>query len=259
MKIIDFIAILGALAWLPHLIRILNEYFSIPEIRIITQRTAEIGFTTFGPILNIRLAFSIKNKEAVISAIKIKLQHASGEERILSWQGIIQRMGEMKNVEGFSIPFEKEQSVLAIKLSPKEIEERLIRFQEDEYHNNKEIYEAKAAKKLVYLQSKDKTFNVEEYLQTEEMKDLITFITHWFNWKQGEYKIIFEVHSPEKFKIIDNEYKFHLSPLDIEVLEKNKDLIELSFKEELNTIFIKDYKPKNLIWNWRNPIIKKIN
>ena len=89
--------------------------------------------------------------KAVLFGSESKNSNFSGEKRVFSWQGIIQRLGELRNPEGAPIPWEKEHSVLAIKLNQKEVEERLIRFQETDFHINKETYEAKSAKKLSYL------------------------------------------------------------------------------------------------------------
>ena len=255
MGLFDILAILGALAWLPFLIKVIRDILIIPEVRIITQRSAEIGFTTFGPIFNTRIAFAVSHKDLVISSIKIKLKHESGEIKIFSWQGIIQRLGEMRVYEGSSIPWEKEQSVLAIKLNQKEVEERLIRFQEDDYHAKKDEYDIKSMKKLAYLQEKGGDYN-EEFLKSEEIKDLILFIKQWFNWKQGEYEIIFDVESPDNFKLKDNVYKFLLTPMDIEALEKNKGLIELAYEDFVN-FDLPGYNQNKPLWNWRNPIIRK--
>ncbi|OQX90663.1 MAG: hypothetical protein B6D58_09755, partial [candidate division Zixibacteria bacterium 4484_95] len=224
MNIFEGAAILGALAWMPHLLKILKDVLTRPEIRVIVQRTAEIGYTPFGPILNLRIAFSVRHRDIVISSIKIRLKHESGEEKILSWQGIVERLAQMQTPEAGPIPWEKEHSVLAIKLTEKEVQERLIRFQEDDYHTNKETYESKVAKKLSYLKEKGE-YNPDDFLQSEEIKDLYSFIKHWFNWKQGEYTLIFEVDSPEKFILKDNVYEFSLNPLTIELLEANKELI----------------------------------
>ena len=62
MKLIDWIAILGALAWTPHLVNLVREWLAKSKVRVITQREVEIGFTTYGPIFNIRLAFSVENR-----------------------------------------------------------------------------------------------------------------------------------------------------------------------------------------------------
>lgn len=255
MKPFEWIALVGAFAWLPYVFKFLKDIFTQTEIRIITEKTVELGFTTFGAILNLRVAFAVRNKDIVISAIKIRLKHESGEEKIFSWHGIVQKMLQMKDPGGSLIPFEKELTVLAIKLEPKEIEERFIRFQEQAYHTNKEVYEMKAAKKSIYMQESG-NIDYDNFLKSEEMKDLYSFIKHSFNWKSGKYSVIFEMESPESFILKDNKYTFELTSMDVEHIEKNKGLIERAYEYQ--------YKPKEenetrqeLVWAWTNPVLTK--
>ena len=255
MSLFEILAILGALAWLPFFIKVIRGIFIIPEVRIITQRSAQIGFTTYGPIFNTRIAFAVKHKDIVISSLKIKLIHESGEVKIFSWQGIIQTLGEMRGFEGNTIPWEKVQSVLAIKINQKDVEERLIRFQEDDYLDKKDEYEIKTVKKLAYLQEKGDDYH-DEFLKSEEMKDLISFIKQWFNWKQGEYKIIFIIESPDKFNLKDNMYDFFLTSMDIEALEKNKESIDLFYENSVK-FDLPEYSELKERWSWRNPTVKK--
>jgi hypothetical protein len=255
MGLFEWLAIIGAFAWLPTLIKFLRDLFIIPEVTIITQSFAEIGYTTFGPIFNTRLAFSTKNRSIVISSIKLILVHENGKEKTFSWQGIVQNLGVIKNLEGSSIPFEKEQSVLAIKLNEKEVEERFIRFQEDEFRSQKENYEAKTSKKIAYLQEKG-SLNYDEFLNCEEMNDLYSFIKQWFNWEKGKYYVKYHIESPDKFILKDYSYNFELTAIDIDALEKNKDLIEFAY-EDLLKMNVQGYSPKEPFFNWRNPKIKK--
>jgi hypothetical protein len=256
MTIFEGAAILGALAWIPYLFKIVRDAITRPEIRIIAQRTMEVGYTPLGPIMNLRIAFSVRHRGIVISSIKIRLKHESGEEKTFSWQGIVQRLFQVVPREVPPIPMEKELSVLAIKLNEKEVEERYIRFQEDDYHTNREIYESKAVKKLTYLKEKG-TFSPDEFLQSEEMKDVTSFMKHWFNWKQGKYTMTFEVESPEKFSLKDNLYEFSLNPLNIELLETNKEFIPLSYEDQFK-IGMEGYQPHKINWNWVNPLVKKM-
>ncbi len=255
MTIFETAAILGVFAWLPHLIKLIKAVFTRPEIRIITHRISEIGYTTFGPIINQRIAFSVRHRDIVISSIKIRLKHESGEEKILSWQGITQKLGQLTASEGGSVSWDKELSALAIRLTEKEIEERVIRFQEEAYYIKKENYESEIAKKWNYLK-KTGRYDADKFLESEEMGTLYLFIKQWFSWKQGKYTLTFEIDSPEKFKLKDNSYEFTLNPLNIEQLESNIDFIQLSF-EDLLKFFTEGYKPHNPKWNWAYPILGK--
>jgi len=211
----------------------------------------EIGFTTYGSIFNLRLAFAVKNKDTVVSDIKIKLKHESGEERLLEWQGITQHLGKMKTPDAGEMPWEKEHSVLAIKLNQKDIEERFIRFQEPSFLTSQREYVNKSVKKMTYLKAEGK-YEPNEFLREPEMTELYAFNKHAFPWKAGKYHVSIEIQSPEKFELIDNIREFSLTPLDIEKLETNKDQIELAYKDMIVGIEEED---KRQHWQWCNPTL----
>ena len=250
MNLIDWLAILGALAWTPHLLNLLRDWLTKSKVRVITQREVELGFTTYGPIFNIRLAFSVENKDIVISDLKIRLTHESGEERVFEWQGITQHMGKMTLPDSSAMPFEKEQSVLAIKLNQKDIEERFVKFQDPAYLATQREYASKAAKKMAYLKAEEK-YKPEAFLRESEMTDLYSFNKHAFSWKSGKYTASIEMQSPEQFDLVDNVRVFDLTPLDIEKMEKNKDLLELDYKRIIAG------GEEKITWQWCNPALTK--
>jgi len=254
MKLIDWIAILGALAWTPHLISLIRNWLTKPEIRVITPQAVSLGFTTYGSILNLHLAFSVKNKDVVISALKLKLKHESGGEKHFEWQGIHQHLMKMKAPDGSVLPYEKEQSVLAMKLNQKDIEERFIQFHETSFKQEKYAKESQGLKNIAYLKSQNK-YDPQEFMKSQDMQDLISFIKQSFYWKVGTYTVTVEVESPEDFNIVDNEYSFSLTPLDIEDLEKNKEFIEHDYKNILVPQSEEEYK--TVEWQWKNPTLQQ--
>lgn len=253
MKLIDWIAILGALAWAPHLIGVLKSWILKPKVRIITQKSVEIGFTTSGPIFNVRLAFAVENKDIVVSDIKIMLKHDSGEERVFEWQGITQHLGKMKMPNLGEMPYEKEHAVLAVKLNQKDIEERFVRFQEPTFINSKREYEKKAMRKMEYLKAEGK-YDKSRFLREQEMTDLYSFNKQAFPWKQGRYTVTIEMQSPEKFIVIDNVREFDLTPVDIDCLEKNKKLLEIDYERMILGI---DEEDDEFEWQWCHPVLLK--
>jgi len=65
------------------------------------------------------------------------------------------------------------------------------------------------------------------------------------------------LESPEEFEIINDEYEFILSPVDIEELEKNKGYIEHDYRNLLVPQPDDEYKPVN--WRWINPALQKVS
>jgi len=256
ISLYEIAAIIGALAWLPHIIKMIRAYFSKAEIRIILPKTAEIGFSIFGCIFNTKIAFSTKNKDIVVSEIGIKLKHESGFEKALSWQGITQRLAEFIKDNTTTYPMEKKQSVLAIKLNQKDIEERFIRFQDNSFLENKDSLQIKLIKKISYLQKSEK---MSELTSSDEFLDLISFVNHSFIWKAGKYTLEFIIESPEKFILKDYKYSFELTPIDIDTLDKNKKCIEDVVEEVGKVIENPEYKVEDIPYNWVYPSIKKLS
>lgn len=253
MEIFNLLAILGALAWSPHLVSLAKSYLTKPEVRIFTQKSAEIGFSTFGPIFNMRVAFSVKNHDLVVFNFKINVTHESGEEKLYEWQGLRQQVLQMHTSEG-SIPYEKEHSVLAFKLNQKEIEERIIQCQEISFIAGKKVHEDKAIKRLSFdIEQKD--FDQIKFLDCQEMLDVYNYIKQAFSWKAGKYKVVFQIETPESFNLVDNEYEFTLIPIDIEALEQNKDNVKQDYINRLTGENHEKYKA--VTWNWKNPPLYK--
>jgi hypothetical protein len=255
MTATDWIAIIGALAWLPPIVGMIKQWISQPNVRIITQPTPEIGFTTFGPICNIRLAFSVKNKDLVVTGLKLVITHESGESRSFEWRGITQKMGQMTFPETGPVPFEKELNVLAMKLIERDIEERFVRFQELTFLQGKANVEKRALKKLAYLKQQG-NLDLEKFLKSEEMADVYSNVKQAFSWKAGNYSVRFVLESPEKFEVSDDRYEFSLTPVDIEQLEENKKNIEQSYANEINPP-TNAGKPEPIRWNWSYPDLRK--
>ena len=87
------------------------------------------------------------------------------------------------------------------------------------------------------------------------MLDLYTYIKQFFSWKAGKYKVVFQIEAPDSFSLVDNEYEFTLTPMNIESLEQNKNNVEQDF---LNILAQKDHdKYKEINWNWVNPSLDK--
>jgi hypothetical protein len=246
-------AIAGAFAWAPFIWSFIKESFTKPEISIIVGNAPEIGYTAYGSIINLPVAFAVKNKDIVISGARILIKHESGDNKVLSWQGVVQHLGRANSSEG-TTPYEKEYGVLAIKLNQKDIEERFIRFQEEGFLNKKNEYEAKVLKKLNYKQQTGSA-DYSSIISSEEMVELCSFIKQSFSWKAGEYSLKFELDSSEKFKLINTEYKFILASSDIQELEKNRGFIETVYKNILIPQNDNE-KPNIILWSWRYPRLK---
>ncbi len=257
MSFTDLASVVGALAWIPPIFVAVRAWITRPEIRVITQPAPEVGFTTLGPILNLRIALTVTHKDIVITGIRLHVTHESGEESTFSWRGIVQRMGTMNYPQVGAVPFEKESNVLAMKVSQKDVEERFIRFQNLEYLEQKAVFDGTSLKKLAYLR-KSEPFDPSSFLKSQEMTDLYSFIRQSFSWKPGGYRIKVLLDSPDAFTVLDDEYAFTLSPLQVQDLSDNLNHIEQYFAYEV--LPLKDGEQRApIIWNWTYPDMQKVS
>jgi hypothetical protein len=253
----ELAAIIGALAWVPPIFVAVRSWMTKPKIRIITQPSPEIGFTTFGPILNLRVALTVTHKDIVITGIRLSVTHESGEQVTFSWRGIVQRMGTMNYPQVGAVPFEKESNVLAMKVSLKDVEERFIRFQNLGYLQRKGELDAISIKKLAYLRQSG-SFDGPSFLKSQEMADVYSFIRQSFAWKPGGYRLQVQLESPDAFTVLDDQYSFTLSPLEVQNLSDNLRHIEQYFANEVLPAK-EGAQPAPIPWRWVYPDMQKVD
>lgn len=68
----EILAVIGALAWLPQLFVWVEEKLKRPKLNIINHRLVEIGYTIYGPSINLNLAFSAENDDVFIETVYIE-------------------------------------------------------------------------------------------------------------------------------------------------------------------------------------------
>ncbi len=254
MTVLDWVAIIGALAWLPHLLSILTKYISKPVVRMIPPKGVDIGFTSFGPIFNLHLAFSVKNKDIVLSNLKVQLQHEGGDTHEFHCEGIDQTLMTMKVPDGPALPYEKKHSIFAFKINVKDIEEKIIKFQSPSFRSSSNDLISAAAKQQSFLKNKDQ-YDPEAFLKSEAMHNIITHNQNSFLWRSGSYTVTITADSPERYTLLDNTYKFSLNEVDIIELERNKPLIE----KDLYNILVPQPPEQfeEVTWQWRHPQLFK--
>lgn len=232
MSFTDLAAIVGALAWLPPIVIALRSWLAKPQLRVITQPSPEIGYTTFGPILNLRLALTVTRKDIVVTGIRLQLTHESGEQTNFDWRGVTQRLGTMTYPQIGAVPFEKELNVLALKVSLKDVEERFVRFQTLAYLEKKSDLEASSLKKMAYLRAVN-SFDAEAFLKSQEMLEIYSNFRQSFAWKTGGYRLKVLIESPDAFDVVGDEYTFNLSPLQVQEVSSNLAFVEQFYSNEI--------------------------
>jgi hypothetical protein len=136
------------------------------------------------------------------------------------------------------------------------VEERFVRFQNQEFLKRKSDLEVIALKKISYLRQ-ESTFDLMPFLRSQEMVDIYSFIRQSFAWKPGVYRLQVIMESPDAFSVVDDKYEFVLSPLHVQDLSDNLKKIEQSYMNEY--IPRKDGQEVNpVVWNWVYPEMQLI-
>ena len=82
------LALLGALAWLPQIIYVIYKWLVRPQLRFVPENTTEIGYSSFGPIINQTFAISSSRKDALIERISLVVIHESGTRHDFNWRSL---------------------------------------------------------------------------------------------------------------------------------------------------------------------------
>ena len=59
-------AVLGALAWMPQIIKWIVSWLRKPKLNIICDNEAQVGYIAFGSVLNVNLSFISKHKSSLV-------------------------------------------------------------------------------------------------------------------------------------------------------------------------------------------------
>ena len=229
------LAILGALAWLPPIISYLHKFFTKPKVSIISDKQIEIGYTTYGPIINLRLAFDSTKKDALIDLMTITLIHENHKTHQFTWEWFEEQLMEIQGPKGEIIPYKKNQQAIAIKVLTNNLVEKKIGFQSDKIKEeaNKYVNELNKINEYYLNQKKDLT----DLKTTKEYNILYDAVKNSFIWEKGNYQINIKTSIQDPKLSFNHKIKFYLSDMDIKKLEKNINSIQKNIE---NYYIVKD-------------------
>jgi len=247
------LALLGALSWLPQIISWIHSLLAKPKLRFVPEDTTEIGYSSFGPILNQSFAISTSKKDALIEKVTLTLIHESGAKHDLSWRILDERGPEITSPTGSWAEVRKNQPAIALKISILGLTEKKIGFQDLNYQMKFLPYLSGYQRKDSYLQNTEGPNYAEKLIKSQEFLDVTDYIKKGFYWIEGKYDAILSVYESSRRKPHVENYEFELNKIDIEQLEKNIQVTQDKWKD---SVFYKgkDFKEWPVrIWNWINP------
>lgn len=252
--ITNILAIIGALAWLPHILRWLYRWLIKPKLRFVPDSKTEIGYNILGPIFNQNFAIVTELKDALIERILLTLTHESGEKHEFIWKNLNEKGFEVTDISGGRAEYSKLQPAIALKVWVMGLVEKKIMFRDYAYEKNSYDLFYKLIEKQNHLKKVDKTNFKDQLLKSTELSDLLDFIKKSFYWKQGKYTITLCVYEKSLKKPHVENFEFILTKNDSERLEKNIEFIQQEIKNgiEYEGIPYEKWPPKPN-FNWINP------
>ncbi|MER5083127.1 hypothetical protein [Enterobacter vonholyi] len=244
---------IGAAAWLPQLLNIFYKYITKPKLRVFFNNTAEISYTSFGPILNIRMGMLTEKKSLLLEEISLQIKHSDGDVHHLKWAGITEIHSEISDQNGNKQVISKDQPPIALKLFQDLLTEKFIKFQEPKYHAQDTILLNELNAHVSFLANRNTSNITAEALASPQLHNIIAYRENFFWWKKGKYTVSLQAKSPDRFSFEGNTFSFSLNQTEIDLLKFNMK----SLSEFLDAQVAKKEEITNIKWNWINPKITK--
>ena len=249
-------AYIGAAAWLPQIITWLYNRFVQPVLTIVPDKYAEVGFTNFGPIFNLRIMFSTTHKGLIIDDFNLILRHTDGDTHTLRWAGLAETFSEITDDSGNRQVVGRDQTPIAIKVGTESLVEKFTRFQEPRFIDGDRPLTQKLVEHFHFLKQSDPTDYVQKTLASRELFAVVESRKNAFWWKAGRYYIEPKLSATEAFKNPNTRFYFTLSTADVERLRYNFAVIEDELKNIINSN-LPSPTPVSINWNWANVDVSK--
>ncbi len=245
-------AILGALAWLPQIIKWVVNWLRKPILNIICDNEVQVGYIAFGSVLNVNLSFISKHKSSLIDKMELIIKDKNNSTYNLSWAWYGETYYELK-APFASATMGKQQKAIAFVSYRDALVEKLVGFQSVDFREKKKELINKI-NQLIENQKYVDNINIDAIKQSSEYIDLMRLCDDSMIWKKGSYTASCKVYIADNKSPFIYNFKFSLTETDISNLKSNIKLSKL--------IIEKSYFPdENKIddnWLWANPAIEKI-
>jgi hypothetical protein len=140
----DVVAFVGACAWLPQIIGWVSASLAMPKLRVIPAATVEIGYTIFGPIVNLPVSFLVQGTDALIDKITLDTIHEKGDRRSLIWKWLNETQHQIRSANGaITAEVVRNQLAIALRVGLLSQIDRTIGFQDLEFEARSQELSAK--------------------------------------------------------------------------------------------------------------------
>ena len=216
-------AFVGAAAWLPQIGAWAYKAYRKPKIAIIPDVQAEIGYSIFGPIFNLRLAVSADSRDVLLDRFSVEVRHEGGDTKIFEWKGTKETFNQVRDSSGIRQTVEKDETGIALKVRPDALVDKYFRFQDPKFLPSVTPLINDVLAHHEFLKTSSANIR-DSLLRSDKLHALLSAYRSNFSWRAGKYVAKFHckaIHS----KVVQTpaEFVFELTPHNIEQLRGNFD------------------------------------
>ena len=257
MKPEEIAAYIGAAAWIPVVIAWINRVLTKPKLRIIADQQFELGFTSLGPIFNVRLAWFVESRALVVNEVKFEVTHTDGESHTFVWSGIAERFSEIHDLtSGKRQIVSRDQTPIAIKVFVQAPFEKSFRFIEAKFVEADKVTGEPLLDHFNFLKTQYPQTYVADALASQQFHNFINARQTFLWWKPGTYTVKMKISSPQSFKFKVDTFSFSLSAGDVTRLKQNINWIDVDMKNTINSNTA-GAVPTEFLWQWVNPSVTR--
>lgn len=226
MDVFDWVALIGAAAWLPQILVVIYWVLVKPRAVLIPVPELELGYTYYGPILNMKASLFAERKDALILEMKLFLRHEDGREIVLHWHSFTEEFSQLRDASGEAAKVTKDQMATALQVSTSVPTTKFIRFQDSSFQDETRGLFGASDQELNRLQAAEVDDPVGEYLTSKEHTQLLSHFRHGFPWEPGRYQFWLRMEIQGRRRPAVAESAFVLRKSDVDRLRTNIDVIE---------------------------------
>lgn len=246
-------AYVGAAAWLPQVAGWIYRRYVEPVLSVMPDAYAEVGFTSFGPIFNMRMALSAEHKDLIIDDFALELVHSDGDSHTMRWAGLQETFSQITDLAGNRQTVSRDQTPIAVKVGTESLIDKFVRFQQPDYFETDRplFLDLVAHFNFLKVSESEPSRYVERALASKELFAVVEGRKKAFWWKPGRYRVSLKVSSPKPFKLARSQFEFNLTSLDIDRLVKNLETLKIEIDDTISSNLPK-FQARPINWNWAN-------
>lgn len=248
-------AFVGAAAWLPQIGVWAYKAIRKPTIVIIPDVQVELGYTTLGPIFNVRMAVSADTHDVLLDNFSVEVKHESGDTKIFRWKGTKETLNQIRDPSGILQTVEKDETGIALKVRPDALVDKLFKFQDPKFGSSIKPLIDEANDHHEFLKTSGTDVR-QSLMRSDKFHALLNFYRSNFSWRSGSYVAKFyckAIHT--KIRQRPTEFHFELSPQNIELLRDN--FSKFSLYVEWQLFDAREKLAPEPIFNWLYPVLTR--